>query len=105
MESVPKPRHLATRRLKADALCREAASILPFAWASIALNKGVLLLIGRTRDGQGRTWMERASMALDPATDPPTVASPAKFHPGDHGPPGHVVVVGEDWPNTDHPSL
>jgi hypothetical protein len=49
-----------------------AADLLP-------LNKGVLLLIGQTRDGQRRTWVERAGMALDPATDPPLAEEPSSF--------------------------
>jgi hypothetical protein len=59
MDSAPKPHHLAARSLdRLTQLCRKggvypaiglAADLLP-------LNKGVLLLIGRTRDDQRRMW-------------------------------------------------
>jgi hypothetical protein len=58
-------------------LCR-AAGVDPaigLAGDLLPLNKGVLLFIGRTREGR-RMWVERAGMALDPSTEPPTVETP-----------------------------
>ncbi len=60
------------RRAGVDPAIGLAADLLP-------LNKGVLLLIGRTRDGERQMWVERAGMALDPCTDPPSVEMPAEL--------------------------
>jgi hypothetical protein len=82
MESAPKPHHFETRRLdRLTRLCREAGvdPAIGLAADLLPLNKGVLLLVGRTRDGQRRTWVERAGMALDPSTNPPSVDEPAAF--------------------------
>jgi hypothetical protein len=82
MESLPKPHHLATRCLdRLTQLCREAGvdPAIGLAADLLPLNKGVLLLVGRTRDDCRRMWVERAGMAMDPSTDPPTVEMPAEF--------------------------
>jgi hypothetical protein len=82
MESLAKPHHSDARRLdRLTRLCREAGvdPAIGLAADLLPLNKGVLLLIGQTRDGQRRTWVERAGMALDPATDPPLAEEPSSF--------------------------
>jgi hypothetical protein len=82
MESVPRPHHLATRRPdRLTRLCREAGvdPAIGLAADLLPLNKGVLLLIGRTRDDQRRMWVERAGIPLDPSTAPSTVEMPAEF--------------------------
>jgi hypothetical protein len=62
-------------------LCRQAGvdPAIELAADLLPLNKGVLLLVGRTRDAQRRIWVERAGMALDPSTDPPSVEEPSAF--------------------------
>jgi hypothetical protein len=82
MDSVAKAHHSEARRLdRLTRLCREADvdPAIGLAADLLPLNKGVLLLIGRTHDGQRRTWVERAGMALDPSTDPPSVEEPSAF--------------------------
>ena len=82
MDSVAKAHHSEARRLdRLTRLCRQAGvdPAIGLAADLLPLNKGVLLLVGRTRDGQRRTWGERAGIALDPSTDPPTVEIPAEF--------------------------
>jgi hypothetical protein len=81
MESAPKPHHIEASRLdRLTRLCRAAGvdQAIGLAGDLLPLNKGVLLLIGRTRDGR-RMWVERAGMALDPAEGPPSVEAPAEL--------------------------
>ena len=82
MDSAAQAHHSEARRMdRLTRLCRQARvdPAIGLAADLLPLNKGVLLLIGRTRDGQRRTWVERAGIALDPSTDPPSVEEPSAF--------------------------
>jgi hypothetical protein len=76
-----KPHHIEAKRAdRWTAACR-AAGIEPalgLAADLLPLNRGVLLLVGNTREGRV-FWCERAGLALDARQQPPLVEPVAAF--------------------------
>jgi hypothetical protein len=79
-----KPHHAEARRLNPLTRACRIAGVEPglgLAADLLPLNRGVMLMIGRTAAGRV-FWVERAGLALDARTDPPEVMTAEAFRAG-----------------------
>ena len=79
-----KPHHAEARRLNPLTRACRAAGVEPalgLAADLLPLDRGVMLLVGRTAGGR-LFWVERAGLALDARVDPPDVMPAEVFRAG-----------------------